>query len=73
MNEVIEMKAYMVNKLATMLLESDGNKSMEEALSIVFNSDTYQKIMNEKTHLYYQSPMYVYAFLEQELKQGKLM
>ena len=67
------MKAYMVNKLATMLLESDGNKSMEEALSIVFNSDSYQKIMNEKTHLYYQSPMYVYAFLEQELKQGKLM
>lgn len=73
MNEIMEMKAYMVNKLATMLLESDGNKSMEEALSIVFNSDTYQKIMNEKTHLYYQSPMYVYAFLEQELKQGKLM
>ena len=67
------MKAYMVNKLATMLLESNGNKSMEEALNIVFNSDTYQKIMNEKTHLYYQSPMYVYAFLEQELKQGKLM
>ena len=73
MNEIMEMKAYMVNKLATMLLESDGNKSMEEALNIVFNSDTYQKIMNEKTHLYYQSPMYVYAFLEQELKQGKLM
>lgn len=73
MNEIMEMKAYMVNKLATMLLESNGNKSMEEALNIVFNSDTYQKIMNEKTHLYYQSPMYVYAFLEQELKQGKLM
>ena len=73
MNEIMEMKAYMVNKLATMLLESDGNKSMEEALSIVFNSDSYQKITNEKTHLYYQSPMYVYAFLEQELKQGKLM
>lgn len=55
-----DMKAYMVNKLAMMLLE------------IVFNSDTYQKMMNDKTRLYYQSPMYVFAFLDQELKLGKL-
>ena len=51
MNEVMEMKAYMVNRLAMMLLE---------------------KMMNDKTRLYYQSPMYVFAFLDQELKQGKL-
>lgn len=72
MNEVMEMKAYMVNKLALMLLEHNEEMSMEEALSIVFNSDTYQKMMNDRTRLYYQSPMYVFAFLDQELKQGKL-
>lgn len=72
MNEVMEMKAYMVNRLALMLLEHNEEMSMEQALSIVFNSDTYQKMMNDRTRLYYQSPMYVFAFLDQELKQGKL-
>lgn len=72
MNEVMEMKAYMVNKLAMTLLEHNEGMSMEQALSIVFNSDTYQKMMNDKTRLYYQSPMYVFAFLDQELKLGKL-
>ena len=51
MNEVMEMKAHMVNKLAMLLLENNKDMSMEQALSIVFNSDTYQKMMNEKTRL----------------------
>ena len=72
MNEVIEMKAYMVNRLAMMLLENNKDMSMEQALSVVFNSDTYQKIMNDKTRFYQQSPMYVYAYLDQELKEGKM-
>ena len=72
MNEAIEMKAYMVNRLAMMLLEHNQEMSMEQALGIVFNSDTYQKIMNDKTRFYYQSPLYVYAYLDQELKEGKI-
>ena len=72
MNEAIEMKAYMVNRLAMMLLEHNQEMSMEQALGVVFNSDTYQKIMNDKTCFYYQSPLYVYAYLDQELKEGKI-
>ena len=72
MNEAIEMKAYMVNRLAMMLLEHNQEMSMEQALGVVFNSDTYQKIINDKTRFYYQSPLYVYAYLDQELKEGKI-
>lgn len=72
MNEIMEMKAYMVNKLALMLMEHAEDMTMEQALGCVFNSDTYQKLMNDNTRLYYQSPGYVYAYLEQELKQGKM-
>ena len=72
MNEVMEMKAYMVNKLAVMLIEQHEGMSMQEALGIVFHSDTYQKMMDDKTRLYYQSPMYVYSFLDQELKSGRM-
>ena len=71
MNLEMEMKAYMVNRLAMMLIERDPDITMEQALGLVFNSDTYQKMMNDKTRLYYQSPMYVFAFLDQELKEGK--
>ena len=72
MNETIEMKAYMVNRLAMMLLEHNQEMSMEQALGVVFNSDIYQKIMNDKTRFYYQSPLYVFAYLDQELKEGKI-
>lgn len=72
MNEAIEMKAYMVNRLAMMLLEHNQEMSMEQALGVVFNSDIYQKIMNDKTRFYYQSPLYVFAYLDQELKEGKI-
>ena len=44
----------------------------EEALSAVLNSDTYLRLQNDNTHLYYQSPRYVYDFLEKELTAGKM-
>ena len=56
MSEQALMKMDMVKSLALLLMEKDTTLSMEQALSIVFNSDTYQKIMDEKTRLYYQSP-----------------
>ena len=36
MNEVMEMKAYMVNRLAVMLMQQHEGMSMQEALGIVF-------------------------------------
>ena len=71
MMEKISMKADMVKNLALLLLEKHADWTMEQALSAVFNSDTYQKVMNEQTHLYYKSPRYVFSFLEEELRIGK--
>lgn len=72
MNLKTEMKADMVKRLAIQLMQQNTNLTMEEALSMIFNSDTYQKIMDEHTQLYYQSPRYVFAFLNEELRTGKL-
>jgi len=72
MSEQSLMKMDMVKSLALLLMEQDVSLSMEQALAIVFNSDTYQKVMNEKTKLYYQSPRYVLSFLEAELTKGKM-
>ncbi len=72
MSEQALMKMDMVKNLAMLLMEKDASLSMEQALAIVFNSDTYQKVLDEKTRLYYQSPRYVFAFLESELTKGKM-
>lgn len=72
MSEQLMMKMDMVKNLALLLMEQDETLTMEQALSVVFNSETYQKVMNEKTHLYYQSPRYVFAFLDSELTKGKM-
>ena len=38
----------------------------------MFNSDTYQKLLNAKTSLYYQSARYVFSYLQHELETGKV-
>ena len=72
MNEKGEMKADLVKNLAILLMSENKEMKIDEALAIVFNSDTYQKIMNDKAGLYFQSPRYVFSFLESELKNGKI-
>ena len=71
MSEREQMTLDMVKNLALLLQEDNTSLSMEQALSLVINSDTYQRVLNDNTRLYYQSPRYVYSFLDNELKQGK--
>ena len=72
MNEKGEMKADLVKNLAILLMNENKEMKIDEALAIVFNSDTYQKVMDDKTGLYYQSPRYVLSFLDSEIKNGKI-
>ena len=70
MSEHEQMILDMVKNLATLLTEENPTLSSEQALSLVINSDTYQRLLNTNTRLYYQSPRYVYSFLDNELKTG---
>ena len=72
MNEKTEITVDMIKNLALLLIEQNNQLTIEQALSIIFNSDTYLKIMDEQTRLYYQSPRYVFAYLNEELKNGQL-
>lgn len=72
MNEIEEMKADLVTELANMLMNNDANISMDQALEYVFNSETYQKLLDNKTQLYYQSAGYVMSYLQNELLTGKM-
>ncbi len=69
------MKLYqydMVAKLALLLIEDGKASAMGDALDTVINSETYQRLMDDKSALYYQSPRYVYDFLLNEIVTGKM-
>lgn len=72
MTEREHMKLDITKNLAVLLMEDNTSLTMEQALSIVLNSDTYLRLQKDETHLFYQSPRYVYAFLQEELKKGKI-
>lgn len=57
--------------IATILVEQCG-MSIRQALSVLYGSETYQLLQNKKTGLYFQSPHYVYSYLQDEMKNGKL-
>lgn len=65
------MNECMMRDLAVMLI-GEYNISLAEALDILYNSDTYEKLQNPETGLYFQSPVYVFEFLQRELRQGKI-
>ena len=66
------MKNDMVMKLASLLIEDHKAVDVPSALATVMNSETYERLIDEQTGLYYQSPRYVYDYLKNELLLGKM-
>lgn len=64
------MQEDLYAELVEILME-EWHYSMQEALSVLYNSDTFAIIQDTGTGLYYQSAGYVFTFLEKELKTGK--
>ena len=67
---ILEKLNYLVEcttqDLIVYLIE-DRNISQDEAMDIVYNSKTYDLLCNLETHLYRESPAYVYEMLKEEL------
>lgn len=64
---------YAVNSISKdiiLLLMEEKAMSMEEAMQLFFHSDTFAKLQDVKTGLVFQSYLYVYSFLENEMKYG---
>lgn len=66
---------YMIEALAVdlaELLSKEFGMSIVESLDTLYNSETYTKLIDRATGLYFQSTQYVYSFLKQELAFGRL-
>lgn len=66
------LKEAMAVDLANMLVEK-LNVSVEDALDMLYNSETYRFLSQKKTGLYFQSPKYVYTYLEEEIRRGRFI
>lgn len=51
----------------------DKNIEIEEAMELVYNSITFDKVSDVKTGLCKESASYVYELLNDEINEGKLI
>lgn len=66
---------FMIECITTELTDyvmRDYHIGMKEALDMVYNSETYSKLLDKNSGLYYQSPLLVYdIFKEEQVTNGK--
>ena len=63
------MQEDLYAELVALLMER-WRYPMETALDTLYNSETFSRLQDKNTGLYYQSPGYIYSYLENELTQG---
>lgn len=54
-------------------LVDDYHYSPEEDIDVLYTSETFERLQDDSTGLYYQSPGYVYSFLQNELKTARVV
>ena len=70
MNDFKYMVECMERDIIIMLMEKHC-MTMQEALDTFYNSETHEKLNDIRTGMYFQSPGYVYSFIENEIRFGK--
>ena len=60
------MQEDMYADLIQLLMEGYGY-TMDKAMETLYNSETFARLQDAETGLYYQSPGYVYSFLTNDL------
>lgn len=68
--QIESMQEDMTADMLSILIE-DRNLSMQDAMLLFYNSDTYARLQDAESGLYYQSPGYVLDCLDNELTTGK--
>lgn len=61
----------LVKELVEMLMKEYG-WDMQKSLDVVYSSETFAKLEDERSGLYYQGAVYVYSFLKQEIETGAI-
>ena len=65
------MKDDLAVELAECLM-NDFGYTTEEALDVLYTSETFERLQENETGFYYHSPGYVYSFLMNEIETAKV-
>lgn len=71
MSDVDYMNECTIRDVLAMLVDKKGF-SIEKAMDAFYHSHTFDNLNNPKTGLFYQSPVYIYDLLEQELEKTEI-
>lgn len=69
--QIEHLQEALTIELTQMLMENWGY-SMQEALTVLYNSDTFERLSDPAIGLYFQSAGYIYDYLQNELTSGKI-
>lgn len=58
-------------ELVTMLMDEYG-WDMRQALDELYASETYRKLCDKETGMYFQGAVYVFSFLKNEIENGAI-
>jgi len=59
----VEIAGYLVD---------DFHYTPQEAIDVLYTSETFDRLQDDDTGLYYQSAGYVYSFLQNELTKARV-
>ena len=62
------MKEYISKNLVSLLMTESG-MDMKKALDTLYDSETFSKLSDPESGLFFQSPRYVFSYLKDELSQ----
>lgn len=70
MSEDIRFLVDLLSKNLVQMLMDEYSWDMKTALDELYRSETYRKLEDPNTGLYYESPVYVFSFLKNEIETG---
>lgn len=65
------LKDELATELAGFLVD-DFQLTPQEAIDMLYTSETFERLQDNATGLYYQSAGYVYSFLQNEIKNARV-
>ena len=65
------LKDELATELAGFLVD-DFQLTPQEAIDMQYTSETFERLQDNATGLYYQSAGYVYSFLQNEIKNARV-
>ena len=65
------LKDELATELAGFLMD-DFQMTPQEAIDMLYTSETFERLQDNATGLYYQSAGYVYSFLQNEIRNARV-